>query len=108
MDWVVTLPQTVKWSDYEIELEAARDRKQVLNFHLPYKIAARDGDRCYVCWCGRVRGWMEVVGMKHVDRLVCSTTGKQWGGGWYLQRSGPFHKIDGPVMTGFRGIRRYP
>jgi len=30
-----------------------------------------------------------------------------WSPGKYLQRSGKFHSVNGPEMTGFRGIRRY-
>jgi len=37
----------------------------------------------------------------------CTTTGKTWPPGKYIQRSGPFHEISEVPMKGFRGIRRF-
>jgi len=108
-DWVVTLPQKVEWSDYERELEAVRDRSGVLNYRLmllPLRVNA--GDRCFIIWRGRVRGWMEISGVaRWPEGFTCQTTGLFWPPGHYLQRSGPFHPVDGPEMRGFRGIRRF-
>ena len=108
-DWIVTVPKTVRWEDYRLEMAAVDDRSQVMNYRLarpPRGVA--EGDRCFVVWDGRVRGWMEVVGGHSADQdWRCTTTGTVWPAGTYLQRSGPFHEVDGPEMVGFRGIRRY-
>jgi len=105
--WVITVPKTILWEHYEKELEAVHDRSQVMSYRLPYKCLAQPGDRCYVVWNGRVRGWMEVTEMAHKPGFVCSTTGRVFAQGWYLVRSGPFHSVGGPAMRGFQGIRRY-
>lgn len=107
-DWVLTLPQTVRWPNYEMELAAVADWKSALNYRLPYRPKVEVGDRCFLVWRRQVRGWMEIIGVEHYPGgFVCQTTGKLWPRGYYLQRSGPFNKVDGPEMTGFRGLRRY-
>jgi hypothetical protein len=109
MDWIITLPQTVEWHDYERELAAVRDRTSVLNYrvHRPPK-AMRAGDRCFLVWRGRVRGWMEIVGVvEHPEGFTCQTTGAYWRPGTYVQRAGEFHVVDGPDIAGFRGVRGY-
>lgn len=108
-DWIITLPQTVEWADYERELEAVADRTGVLNYrvHRPPK-DLRPGDRCFVTWRGRVRGWMEVTGVAfHPEGFTCETTGAFWRPGHYIQRSGEFHSVNGPDVPGFRGVRTY-
>lgn len=107
-DWILTIPKTVKWEVYKIEMGAVRDWNQVMRYRLPYSPAATKGDRCFVVWNGRVRGWMEVTGTYYLkDSWKCSVTGNTWKPGWYVERSGPFHKVDGPEMRGFRGFRRF-
>lgn len=109
MDWIITLPQRVEWLDYERELAAVTDRTSVLNYrvHRAPK-AMRPGDRCFLVWRGRVRGWMEIVGVvEHPQGFTCQTTGVYWRPGIYIQRAGEFHLIDGPVMLGFRGVRSF-
>jgi hypothetical protein len=109
MDWVLTIPKTTKWVDYEKELAAVADGSQVMNYrsrYIPKEMS--EGDRCYLVHDGKVRGWMNVVGMVDMESpWTCSTTGQQWPAGKYIQRSGPFHRVDGPEMKGFRGIRKY-
>lgn len=108
--WVITLPKSFSWSDYQEELAAVADGSQVMNYRVrgfPHEM--RRGDRCYLVHDGRVRGWMEIVGrMSRNKPWVCSSTGRQWPAGKYILRSGPFHKLDnGPAMQGFQGVRRY-
>lgn len=109
-DWIITLPQTVDWEDYEKELKMVQDGSEVLNFRVPHiPKDMRPKQRCFVCWRGKVRGWMEIVGYMYVvEPWNCSTTGKEWPAGSYVRRSGPFFMLDEePEMKGFRGIRRY-
>lgn len=104
-DWrdiVITLPKSVKWSDYEKELEAAA-RGEVMNFRVSNFPHTGKGRRCYVVHDGRVRGWMEITGMTD-KQFTCSTTGRKWHGK-FVERSGKFHPVDGPAMRGFQGFR---
>jgi len=107
--WVLTVPKTTAWSDYQRELAAVADGSVVMNYRVRFfPKGMQAGDRCYVVHDGRVRGWMKVVGLVDApDEWTCTTTGRRWPPGRYIQRSGPFHAVDGPEMTGFRGVRRY-
>ena len=109
MDWLITIPKTIRWSDYEKELATVSDGSSVMNYktrYIPKGMAS--GDRCFIVHDGRVRGWMEVVGIESRDKpWRCTTTGALWPAGQYIQRSGEFHEVDGPEYTGFRGIRKY-
>lgn len=107
-DWVITIPQTIKWMDYMEEVYAVERGDLVMNYRLPHKPKAQVGDRCFVVWFGRIRGWMRIVGVVNRDGFTCETTGAVWPAGWYIQRAGVWHPIDNqPEMKGFRGIRRY-
>lgn len=107
-DWILTLPKYVEWEDYQKELDAVCDRSGVLNYRLGQKYGCQPGERCYLVWRGRVRGWMEIVDMVyHRSGFECETTGQFWRPGWYLQRSGPFRKVKGEMYRGFQGVRRY-
>lgn len=108
MDWAITIPKDIEWEDYEQELLFVEDWSGVLNYHVSFSPKnIEEGDRCFVVWRGKVRGWMEVVGKEYYPTgFTCETTGKHWPGGHYIQRSGPFHVVNGPEMAGFRGIRR--
>lgn len=55
-DWIITLPKTIKWEDYKKELDACRDGKTLMNYRLPRRVYAEEGDRCFVTWFGIVRG----------------------------------------------------
>lgn len=109
MNWVLTIPKKVKWSDYEKELATVEDGSQVMNYKTRYiPKGMSQGDRCYIVHDGKVRGWMKITGVEdRSEPWECTTTGKTWPAGKYIQRSGAFHKVDGPEMTGFRGIRKY-
>jgi len=107
-DWVITLPKAIEWSDYEKEFAAVKDWSQVMNYRLArFPKGLQSNDRCFVCYRGKIRGWMRIVSWKlHWYDMVCSTTGAPWPKGFYLHRSGPFTYVDGPEMRGFQGIRR--
>ncbi len=109
--WVVTVPKAVQWKDYQRELDVVVDGTAVLNFRVRgFPKALRVGDRCYIVNDGRVRGWMTIVGkVVAVECWQCVISGKWWGAGRYIQRSGKFHALDPePEMIGFQGVRRYP
>lgn len=109
MDWVVTVPKTTSWSDYEQELKAVVDGDQIMNYrvHL-FPKEMRVGDRCFVVHDGSVRGWMTIVGLVSSPKpWRCTTTGHVWPEGNYIQRSGVFHPMKGLEMKGFQGIRKF-
>jgi hypothetical protein len=108
MDWLVTLPQKTLWSDYEKELKAVEDGEFVLNFRLPARrYDIQPGDRFFITWCGLVRGWMEVSrASNRPEGFKCITTGTTWPPGFYVERSGKFHYVQGPEVRGFQGVRR--
>lgn len=107
--WVITIPRTVDWESYKKELAEVADSSSVMNYRTRYfPKEMKVGDRCYIVWNGRVRGWMAIVGMVDaVKEWTCTTTYTRWPAGKYIQRSGKFHPSDGPEMTGFRGIREF-
>ena len=109
MDWVVTIPKSVKWGDYQRELDVVADGSSLINYRTRYfPKEMKVGDRCFLVWDGQVRGWMAIVGLVDAVRpWQCMTTGKTWPPGKYIQRSGPFHKSDGPEMTGFNYLQLF-
>lgn len=108
MDWAITVPRTVSWIRFEREMDAIADGSRVKSYRvrrIPKGLQV--GDRLFVVWTGRVRGWLRVVGWEgHVRTWQCHSTGAVWPAGEYIQCHGPFYKVEGPEMRGFRGIRR--
>lgn len=101
--WIVTLSQLISWKDYEKELGSGN----TLNYRVR-GTKAQPGDILWICWRGRVRGWMYISAVVKTDGFQCTTTGKWWPAGTYIQRKGLFHYVKGPFMKGFRGVRKYP
>jgi hypothetical protein len=109
--WVITLPMHVDWNEYmRDEVEPAQcDPGLMLNFRVsnPPRAMAT-GDRCYIVWRGRVRGWMTIAGVKHwPEGFHCLATREEWAPGKYIQRGGIFHAVSGPSMRGFQGVRKF-
>lgn len=113
---LVTLPRTVKWTDYERELAAVADGSQTMWFRVPSipKITQHES-RCYIMHEGVVKGWMLITGLMISSGFTCSTTEKYWPKGNYVGRSGEFHHT-GPAevllfglgkLRGFQGYRYY-
>jgi len=107
IDWIITIPKTTSWEEYQKELDLVKDFSHTMNYRAPYfPKEMKIGDRCFIVWNGKIRGWMEIVGLQETDEWTCVTTGTQWPAGKYVVRSGPFYAVNGPEMTGFRGIRK--
>lgn len=102
-DLIITIPKSIKWEDYEKELEAVKDWKEIMNFKVNNFPKTAKGNKCYVVYNGEIKGWMEITGLLEKE-FTCSTTGKDWKGK-FIERSGPFHKIDPISMKGFQGFR---
>jgi len=104
-DIVITIPKSVKWDDYQKEIDAVKDGSQVMNFKVNHFPKTEPGNKCYLVHDGNIRGWMEIVGLSEED-FTCTTTGKDFKGK-FIQRSGPFHKIEPMPMKGFQGFRYF-
>ena len=105
LDIIVTLPKSIKWEDYEKELDAVKDYEQVMSFKISNFPKTKAGNKCYLLYDGAIRGWMEIVGLSQ-NSFECTTTGSMWNGK-FIERSGPFHKIDPIPMKGFQGFRYF-
>ena len=104
-DVIATLPKTIKWSDYEKELEAVKNGNNVMNFKVSSFPNTAPGNKFYIVHDGFIKGWMKIVGLSE-ENFTCSTTGKKWSGK-FVQRSGPFNYIEPIPMKGFQGFRYY-
>lgn len=104
-DIIITLPKSVKWVEYEKELDKVKGGEEIINFKVNNFPKINVGCKCYLVHDGFIRGWMEVVGLSEKE-FTCSTTGKKWVGK-FIERSGPFHNIDPILMKGFQGFRYY-
>lgn len=104
---MITIPKTIKWSEYEKELETVKDGNETMFYKvssLPKRI--HEGSRCYICYSGKVVGWMTVDFVGTMDQFKCSTTGKDWSDGYYVGRTGEFHYLDNEYpQKGFMGYR---
>lgn len=105
MDIVVTIPKSISWKDYEKELDAVKDYSQVMNFKVNNFPKTKPGNKCYLLYDGAIIGWMEIVGLSEKE-FDCTTTGNKWKGK-FIERSGPFHRIDPIPMKGFQGFRYF-
>ena len=109
MDWVVTVPKTILWENYLKELKTVEDGTQVLNYRVRFfPKEMKVGDRCFIVHDGSVRGWMSIVGLRHLEKpWQCTTTKIMCPSGNYIQRSGKFNEVRNRLMVGFRGLRKY-
>lgn len=104
MDILITIPAKIKWSDYEKELEAVKDCKQVMNFKVPSRPNVKAMDKCYLLHKGFIVGWMNIMGVVS-HSFDCTTTKKHYEG-IFVQRCGTFNYLEKPVkMKGFQGYR---
>jgi len=102
-DIVITLPKTIAWKDYQMELVEA-EKGAVMNFKVPFFPKGCVGGKCYVVHDGEVKGWMNITGTSEKD-FQCETTGKMWSGK-FIERSGKFNEMSNLVkMKGFQGWR---
>ena len=102
-DIIITIPKSIKWDDYEKEIKAVEDFTHVINFKVNHFPKTNVGSKCYLVYDGNIIGWMKIVGMSEKD-FTCTTTGKEWKGK-FIERSGPFNKINPIPMKGFQGFR---
>lgn len=104
MNIIITIPASIKWEDYQKELDVVKDGTHIINYKAPFLPRnVKIGDRCYIVHNKFIRGWMKIVGLVQ-GGFTCTTTGNRWEGN-FIQRSGEFHSINPVPMQGFQGIR---
>lgn len=103
-DIIITIPKTIKWSEYQKELEAA-ENGEILNFKVNILPKTKIGNRCYICYDGNIIGYHIISGITNKE-FKCSTTGKDWKGN-FIERTGKFHEINKIPMKGFQGFRYF-
>lgn len=102
----ITIPQKIKWENYQKELKAVEDGKQVLNFKVPrLPKDINNIKRCYLCYKGKIIGWQSIVGCVKDGEFDCSINGKHWKGN-FIQRGGKFHYLKNHIeCKPFRGFK---
>lgn len=105
---IITIPKSIKWSDYEKEIKAVEDETHEMHFKIPtIPTDVNVGDRCYVCHDGYIKGWMKISNIGHLENFKCTTTDCIWTEGNYISRTGKFHYLKTPIpMKGFMGYRK--
>lgn len=107
MNIVVTLPKSIKWTDFEKELAVIADESHQKNWkvtHFPTN--TKSGDRLYVVYNGYIRGWLKITAFQNLD-FVCMITNNRMVGK-FVSCSGPFRELK-PLrkMQGFQGWRYF-
>ena len=104
---IITLPESIDWSDYCVELHKAEKHRKKLNFRVyEFPVGISKGDRCYVVHRGLIVGWMEIVGLSE-KRGFCQLAQKKVKGK-FIERSGPFHYIKEKMPhRDFQGFRYF-
>ncbi len=106
MDIIITLPQTIRWEDYQRELDAVVNFDNELLFKVPFLPTKNVlNSKCYLIHFGTIKGYMMITNLYKDHNFICQTTGKQWKGN-FIVRSGPFHPLEKEIkMKGFQGWR---
>ena len=104
-DIVITVPQSIKWVEYQKELDAA-ESGDILNFkvgNFPKGVEVGKS-KCYICYKGEIIGYHIICGLSS-DDFDCTTTGRDWSGK-FIQRSGKLHILKNRIpYKGFQGFR---
>lgn len=110
MDIIITIPKKIRWEDYLKEIATVKDGSQQMMFKVPNLPQRTNvGDRCYLCYQGKIVGYMIICWLGYNPGFNCTTTGVVWESGNYIARSGSFYKADEEIeYKGFQGFRYAP
>lgn len=108
-DLIITLPKTVKWVDYQKELDDVLYECVDINFKVPFlpKDVEFGKTKVYVTHEGIIKGYMILKACRiyHED-WICDTSGTIWSAGKYIVRSGEFFECKEKIpYGGFQGFR---
>ena len=110
MDIIITIPKTTSWEDYKKEIRACEKLKDTMMCYKVHNTPLNTvlGDRCYVVYCGKIIGWMNICYIGWVDRWKCTTTQELMSDNYYICCSGKFHYLEESIpMKSFRGWRYF-
>lgn len=104
-DILITLPKSVKWPRYQLELKAAA-AGQALSFKVAQlPVNARPGDKCWVTHQGRLKGHMPISALLRNAKLEDGSTGN------LIQHQGRFipapYALPTPPFQGVRYLKLY-
>jgi len=105
---MITVPKD-RVGELLYEIDRAKTTGEWKRFRLSRHIRSpKDGDRVYVVYNGKIRGYMPVIGLEWNDGFTCSTTGNEWDAGQYLlcKLAEYTELLLGIECKGFQGIRR--
>jgi hypothetical protein len=113
MDIIITIPKTVNWDEYLQEIKTVASGEQTMYFKVPnLPVKTNVGDRCYLCYCNRIIGYMRINFLGYIPKpgFTCTTTGAYWSEGRYIGRTGSIFWADEQQMDykGFQGFRYAP
>ena len=110
MDIIITIPKNIRWEDYLKEIATVQDGEQQMMFKVPHTPKQADiGNRCYLCYQGKIAGFMHISWIGYNPGFDCTTTGIHWDAGNYIARSGLFYKAQEDIdYKGFQGFRYAP
>lgn len=110
MDIIITIPKTTSWEDYKKEIRACETSEDTMMCYKVHNIPRNTvvGDRCYVVYCDKIIGWMNICYMGWISRQHCTTTQRLMGDGYCICRSGRFHYLEESIpMKSFRGWKYF-
>jgi hypothetical protein len=106
---LITLPLSFPWKTFKEELKKIHDGSEVKNFRvarLPKDVRLYHSS-LYVQYEGKIKGYLQITGVKENFEFTCTTTHRKMKGN-FIQVSGPFFPLDIPAPTkGFQGWRYY-
>lgn len=105
-DIVITIPSSIKWEDYQKEIDDALKNNYVLNYKVSsFPKRTQKGNKCYLVYNNNIVGWLPIIGFDEKE-FTCQTTGKKWTGK-FIVREPKFTRIEPIPMNGFRGFRYF-
>ena len=105
-DIIITIPSSIKWVDYQKEIDDALKNNYVLNYKVSFfPKKTKVGDKCYLVYYNNIIGWLPIIGFEEKE-FTCQTTGKKFTGK-FIVRSPFLTKIEPIPMKGFRGFRYF-
>lgn len=110
MDIIITIPKTTSWEDYKKEIRACETSEDTMMCYKVHNtpLNSKVGDRCYVVYCGKIVGWMNICYIGWLDRWKCTTTQELMSDNYYICRNGQFHYLEEDIpMKSFRGWRYF-
>lgn len=105
-DIILTIPKSFGWERFKQELSVIKSGTYIKSFKVAHLPKTEIGERCYILYNGLIRGYLIIEGFDTTG-FTCTTTGKYWKSGNFINVSGEFTTIDPIPMKGFQGFRYF-